>query len=90
MDYFTACKKLIGTGLHHITPRQSCILLHATGNSVGDIAASLGLSKPAVTRAVDKLVECDLLSREQAKLDRRLVVLQPTRAGRKFLAELAA
>jgi len=45
-------------------------------------AAKLGVSKPAITRALDRLTEFDLVRRKTDPLDRRSVLAQRTVAGR--------
>lgn len=68
-----------------MTCRQIAVLLMISahpGNSVKQLAAALDLSKPAVTRANDKLVELGLITRTTSKLDRRQVELSVTKLGR--------
>lgn len=50
------------------------------GMSTGPIAAALGLRKPAVTRAVDRLAEMGLVKRAIEPSDRRMVRLMPINA----------
>ena len=60
--------------------RQVAILLtiRATpGVSTGPVAKALGLSKPAVTRAVDKLAKMRLVKRAMDPSDLRMVQLLP-------------
>ncbi len=74
----------------HMTCRQVAILLimaQHPGYSVKHIARALGLSRPVITRASDKLVELDLVDRTTAIEDRREVALAPTRAGLRLLRE---
>ena len=54
--------------------------------SVKEIAATLTLSKPAITRALDRLVLHGLVQRTPNKIDRRLVICTPTRLGRSMMA----
>ena len=56
--------------------------------SVRELAEPMKISKPAVTRAIDRLEHLLLIERRQGKLDRRLIELRITAAGRAYLAEL--
>jgi DNA-binding MarR family transcriptional regulator len=53
--------------------------------SVGD---SLGLSLPAISRAVDGLVQRDLVTRVEDATDRRAKLISATDDGRELLARL--
>lgn len=57
-------------------------------HTVRGMAAELNVSKPAITRALDRLGELDLLQRKVDPLDRRSVLAQRTSKGGKFLAQL--
>lgn len=57
-------------------------------HTVRGLAAELNVSKPAITRALDRLGELDLLQRKPDPLDRRSVLAQRTSQGGKFLAQL--
>ncbi len=56
--------------------------------TVRGLAARLNISKPAVTRAIDRLVEFDLVRRKDDPLDRRSILVQRTQTGLGFLREL--
>ena len=62
--------------------------LEAEAQTVRGLAARLGVSKPAITRALDRLTEFDLVKRKTDPLDRRSVLVQRTPAGMAFLREL--
>ena len=51
-------------------------------------AAKLKVSKPAITRALDRLSEFDLVRRKTDPLDRRSVLAQRTATGMAFLRDL--
>jgi DNA-binding MarR family transcriptional regulator len=51
-----------------------------------DVANLLGISSPAASKAVDRLVQSDLLHRTQAKKDRRGIRITPTEEGLELLA----
>ena len=65
---------------------QAKVVMSFTGRpeprSVGSIGAELGLSLPAVSRAVDGLTKRGLVSREEDPADRRTKLVAPTDAGR--------
>jgi DNA-binding MarR family transcriptional regulator len=64
----------------NMTCRQVAIMLVVRANhgaSTGAVAALLGLAKPVVTRAADKLEDLKLLHRAPHALDKRLVMLMP-------------
>lgn len=58
------------------------------GHTVRGLAADLNVSKPAITRALDRLSEFDLVRRKTDPLDRRSVLVQRTMAGAGFLRDL--
>ena len=62
--------------------------LEAEAQTVRGLAARLGVSKPAITRALDRLTEFDLVKRKTDPMDRRSVLVQRTPAGMAFLREL--
>jgi len=62
--------------------------LEAEAQTVRGLAAKLGVSKPAITRALDRLTEFDLVRRKTDPLDRRSVLVQRTATGTTFLREL--
>lgn len=59
-------------------------------HTVRGLAARLGVAKPAITRAVDRLEEFDLARRAEDRRDRRSVLIVATPAGQSFLAGLYA
>jgi DNA-binding MarR family transcriptional regulator len=58
------------------------------GHTVRGLAAELNVSKPAITRALDRLTELDLARRKVDPLDRRSVLVQRTTKGSAFLRDL--
>jgi DNA-binding MarR family transcriptional regulator len=60
------------------------------GHTVRGLAAELRVSKPAITRALDRLGELDLARRKLDPLDRRSVLVQRTLKGSAFLRDLRA
>jgi DNA-binding MarR family transcriptional regulator len=74
-----------------LSARQMAIVLTAymtpPPHTVRGLAASLNISKPAVTRALDRLSELGLLKRKIDETDRRSVLIQRTVKGSVFLRE---
>jgi DNA-binding MarR family transcriptional regulator len=64
--------------------------LNEGGHTVRGLAAELNVSKPAITRALDRLTELDLARRKVDPLDRRSVLVQRTTKGAAFLRDLRA
>jgi DNA-binding MarR family transcriptional regulator len=62
--------------------------LHDGPHTVRGLAADLNVSKPAITRALDRLGELDLARRKVDPLDRRSVLVQRTPKGATFLRDL--
>lgn len=57
-------------------------------HTVRGLAADLNVSKPAITRALDRLGELDLARRKIDPMDRRSVLVQRTLKGQAFLRDL--
>lgn len=76
-----------------LTARQLGVFLtvyHTDGpHTVRGLAAHLNVSKPAITRALDRLGELDLTRRKQDPMDRRSVLVQRTIAGTATLRDLS-
>src|SRR3978361_2176358 len=62
--------------------------LREGGHTVRGLAAELNVSKPAITRALDRLGELDLARRKVDPLDRRSVLVQRTPKGSAFLRDV--
>lgn len=85
----TVAVELVRAG-YDLTLRQSAVLIRAVETprdkareqvTVRSIAAWLGISKPAVSRAMDRLCEHNLAVRLEDEQDRRSVFLLPTQQG---------
>lgn len=76
-----------------LSSRQMAILLTAyltpPPHTVRGLAQTLNISKPAVTRALDRLGELGLLKRRPDETDRRSVLVQRTVKGSVFLSDFA-
>lgn len=57
-------------------------------HTVRGLAQDLNVSKPAITRALDRLGELDLARRKVDMMDRRSVLVQRTLKGSVFLRDL--
>jgi DNA-binding MarR family transcriptional regulator len=62
--------------------------LETEAQTVRGLAFRLNVSKPAITRALDRLAEFDLIRRKTDPLDRRSVLVQRTATGMAFLRDL--
>lgn len=76
-----------------LSARQMAILLTVyltpPPHTVRGLAQTLNISKPAVTRALDRLGELGLLKRRPDETDRRSVLVQRTVKGSVFLSDFA-
>ena len=70
-----------------ITVEQFHVLRHVRrgSGSVGELATAKGISRPAISQAVDILVNKGLLTRVQSTQDRRYVELALTGEGNRLL-----
>ena len=75
-----------------LSARQLAVLLtcylEEEAQTVRGLAAALNVSKPAITRALDRLSEFELVRRKIDPLDRRSVLVQRTSKGNAFMREL--
>lgn len=74
-----------------LSARQMALLLTVyltpPPHTVRGLATELNVSKPAVTRAIDRLSELGMIRRKPDENDRRSVLLQRTVKGSVFLRE---
>lgn len=79
--------------LAELNQRQTAILLEvylgAPPHTVRGLAARLGISKPAVTRALHRLEALDYARRRTDEADKRSVLVQRTVKGSVFLRDFA-
>ena len=72
-----------------LTMRQLAILLHIylvpPPHTVRGLAATLGVTKPVITRALDTMGELGIVDRVRDTIDRRNVIIKRTVAGALFL-----
>ena len=76
-----------------LTARQTAVLLTVyltpPPHTVRGLAAELKVTKPAITRALDRLGALGLVRRKREEADRRSVVVERTVKGSVFLSEFA-
>ncbi|WP_075217706.1 MarR family transcriptional regulator [Mongoliimonas terrestris] len=76
-----------------LSPRQMTVLLtvylEPPPHTVRGLAEKLGVTKPAITRALDTMGEMKLLSRRRDEKDKRNVIVQRTVDGALYLEKLA-
>ncbi len=75
-----------------LSARQMAVFLtcyqETTPQTVRGLASALEISKPAVTRALDRLAGFDLVARKPDPADRRSVLIARTPGGAAFAREL--
>ena len=75
-----------------LTARQLSVFLTCyldnEEQTVRGLAAKLNVSKPSITRALDRLMEFDFVRRKDDPSDRRSVLVQRTQTGLRFRREL--
>jgi DNA-binding MarR family transcriptional regulator len=84
---------LVRTDERDLTARQLAVFLTAYvaegPHTVRGLAAELNVGKPAITRALDRLCELDLVSRQVDPMDRRSVLVKRTLSGIVMLRQIA-
>ncbi len=89
----TVAVGMLGRAEPDLTARQFALLLQVylmpSPHTVRGLARELGMSKPAVSRALDTLGRLDFLRRKQDQEDRRSVLVQRTVKGSVYLREFA-
>jgi DNA-binding MarR family transcriptional regulator len=88
----TAIVELVRRDGPDLTARQLGVFLtcylEAEAQTVRRLAATLNVAKPAITRALDRLSDFDLVRRKTDPRDRRSVLVQRTATGMTFQREL--
>lgn len=90
--------RVLSAALHSevpdLTARQFALFLQVylvdPPHTVRGLAATLNMSKPAVSRALDRLSALGLLRREPDRTDRRSILIKRTVGGALFLRDFAA
>lgn len=83
---------LVRDGAPDLSARQTVILLtlylEPPPHTVRGLAKKLGVTKPAITRALDTMGKRHLLSRRRDEKDRRNVIIQRTVEGALYVETL--
>ena len=77
-----------------LTARQLALFLKVylepgIEHTVRGLAAELNISKPAITRSLDRLAESDFIRRATDPKDRRSIIVKRTLAGSAYLRTLS-
>src|SRR5271155_3373851 len=83
-------RKLVGSG---VTVAEWVVLremFDASATSPSALAAATGLTRGAISKLIERLVQKDLVSRAEAADDRRFQDVRLTSAGRALVPKLAA
>lgn len=93
MDHFSVIRKE-ASGENNLTCRQIAILSFVYADnihkSVIEYSERLGINKPAVTRALDRLEELNFIVRQPDAMDRRRIIVTPTLNGQTYFNNLIA
>ena len=88
-SYLNATVAMVRSEESDLTQRQQTVLLKvylaSVEQTVRGLAAYAGVSKPAITRALDRLAEFDLIRRKTDPMDRRSILVQQTTRGKAYL-----
>ncbi len=83
---------LVRDGEQDLSARQTAILLtiylETPPHTVRGLARKLGVTKPAITRALDTMGKLELVTRRRDETDRRNVIIQRTVRGALFVERL--
>lgn len=83
---------LVRDGAPDLSARQTVILLtlylEPPPHTVRGLAKKLGVTKPAITRALDTMGKRNLLARRRDEKDRRNVIIQRTVEGALYVESL--
>jgi DNA-binding MarR family transcriptional regulator len=91
-SFCAAIGMLVRSDWPDFTSRQLAVFmicyLDDQGQTVRGLAARLNISKPAITRALDRLEEFDLARRKPEPGDRRSILVQRTGKGMSMLRDI--
>jgi len=68
--------------------RCLCFIMAHEKTTVGDISRGLGISYPAATKTVSRLVEKELVTRKHDPADRRNIFVEITSSGRELASRI--
>lgn len=96
-DFFKTNENMVRSNAVDLTARQIRVLevsyrarKKSEGQRFGAICAAAGMSKPAVTRAADKLSKLGLMERQPFPNDRRQCLLVTTARGVTLMEKMQA
>jgi DNA-binding MarR family transcriptional regulator len=85
---------LVRSNSTDMSARQFAVFIacysEAEAHTVRSLAAKLGLPKPAISRALDRLTGFDLVRRKVDPMDRGSILVQRTAVGMTFLRNVGA
>ena len=88
-SYLNATATMVRSEDTDLTQRQQTVLLTVylsdTEQTVRGLAMFAGVSKPAITRALDRLAEFDFIRRKDDPADRRSILVQQTGRGKAYV-----
>lgn len=89
MDFYATLLRIVHTGCD-LTPRQLCVIWNCAerAQTVRELAERLNISKPAISRAADRLQQAGFITRDDDPEDRRSVLLALTPEGHTFIGAL--
>ena len=82
-------KQRVGAGVTLAQMKTLFVLEFKQSATLSEVARTLGVSMPAASEVVDRLVRAGLVRRVQSESDRRRVVLTLRSGGRRVLGRLA-
>jgi len=90
--YLNVTVSLVRLAEPDFTDRQKTVMLKVyldpTPQTVRGLAQYANISKPAITRALDRLAEFDMIRRRIDPSDRRSVFVQRTPQGSRYITKL--
>lgn len=90
MKLTDALNFLLNNKRDDLSVRQLSVLLRISKApcTVRGLAKDAGISKPAITRATDKLIKLNFATRKVDQNDRRSVIIQASATGRRLAENL--
>lgn len=93
LGFWHAATRRMLTLPQDLSSRQMAVLLSVYlepgPHSIKSLSEQLGISKPAICRAIDALEQAKFIKRQRDKADQRNVSLQRTVKGSVFLSDFA-
>jgi DNA-binding MarR family transcriptional regulator len=84
--------RMVSSSDRDLSSRQLAVLLtcylNDTPQTVRGLAATLNVSKPAITRALDRLEQLEMVRRKMDPMDHRSIYLVRTNSGKAYMKQL--